>query len=159
MRICCLMFCVMALSVQSAGAETCRVASRSSSAVAFQSGLTIAPFAIPVAVPVATISQPAVFYGYAQYRTAPSTAMQPIEPPRPARSAPTMIEQRCAGCHSGPNPKGGVSLGAAISELPREQRLSILERVTSSDPQRRMPLGEPPLTPDELRTVLQELVR
>ena len=123
-------------------------------------GLTIAPFAIPVAVPVATISQPAVFYGYSQYRAAPAAmSAEPLAPPRAEPlTASTVLEQRCAACHSDVGGKGGFSIAAA-DELSRERRVEVLERVTSSDPRRRMPPDRPPLPADELRTLLRELVR
>lgn len=157
MRMRVVILAIAAFVARSAGAETCRVAPRNTSAVVAQNGLTIAPFAIPVAVPVATISQPAVFYGYSQYRSAAPAAARPVESPPPNASA--ILQQRCAACHAGPNAKAGFSLTMPAQELPRDRRLGILDRVTSSDLQRRMPLGEPPLTQDELRAVLNELVR
>jgi hypothetical protein len=122
--------------------------------------LTIVPFAIPVAVPVATISQPAVFYGYSQYRLAakPPGPLPSSERP-PALTAASVLRQRCAACHAGPNPKGRFSVEATTGDLASDERLEIVDRVTSSDPQRRMPPDGPALAPDELRALLRELVR
>ncbi len=55
-----------------------------------------------------------------------------------ANQRQVVISMRCAGCHSGATPKGGLNLGNYASLSP-EARASIWDRVTTQDPQRRMP--------------------
>jgi hypothetical protein len=154
--------CVLIFTIAApAAAQTCVTAQRTSATitVASSGGLTIAPFAIPVAVPVATISQPAVFYSYSQYRVAPNvTSAGQLTPPAASLTAAAVLEQRCAACHNGVGAQGTFTIAAA-EELSRERRVDVLDRVTSNDPRRRMPPDGQPLTPDELRALLHELVR
>ena len=64
------LICTSAATLDAAAAGNCRqrsVVVNSKRAVAISSGLTVVPFAVPVAVPVATVSRPTLFYGYSGY--------------------------------------------------------------------------------------------
>lgn len=128
---------------------------RAGSDVVFDTGLVVTPFAVPVAVPVAVISRPAVFYAYSQYAGSP-----PCEPPKPAPTVaaaqpPSIIARACLACHGDDRPQAGLSL-ASLSSLSPEQRLEAIARVVSDDPRQRMPKGAV-LSAREIGQLLQEL--
>ncbi len=83
------------------------------------SAVTVAPFAIPVAVPVAVVQQPTLFYGYGRYAPA-ATPAPPITPAamtpvaeEPTVSIAALLTKHCAECHQGPTARGGLQLFAA----------------------------------------------
>lgn len=145
------------------------------------SGLVVAPFAVPVAVPVAVVQQPTLFYGVSAYAppiTSTSTTQSPplttsaVSPTSPAAAPPpasgstddalraqvaALLARRCAECHRGSQAQGGLMLfdvdGRLLDKLPR---LLIVDAATHVDGQApAMPPGDrPPLTSDE-----QALVR
>lgn len=98
------------------------------------SGLTIVPFAVPVAVPVATYSAPSVLYAYgAAMPRAEGTAWAPnaalsAEPvassAEPIQLTPeSVLRQACIKCHQGAAAKAGLTLfddaGQLRPKLPR----------------------------------------
>jgi hypothetical protein len=75
----------------------------------------------------------------------------PNPPTKPA--SPSLIATKCAQCHSGPNPKGKLSLeNPAALDCPT--RLKAIRAILSE----KMPQGGPRLTPDEAGQLLEELV-
>lgn len=144
---------------------TCsRVATIRSSAVRLESGLVVVPFAVPVAVPVATIARPTVLYSYQQYASPDAEHVAPPEERRdkddsvrPAAVADGVAEvlQRCAACHQGPSAKGDLrlfdDLGRLYEQLPRHR---IYKMVASG----KMPpegSGLEPLDDDERHRLLE----
>jgi len=79
---------------------------------------------------------------------------QPAPPNPPNKlAAPSLIEQKCAQCHSGPEPKGKLSLeNPAALDCPT--RLKAIRAILSE----KMPQGGPRLSPDEAGKLLEELV-
>ena len=147
------------------------------------SNLVVAPFAVPVAVPVAVVQQPTLFYGVSAYAppiaTSPTAQSPPplttsaASPTSPAAAAlakdalpaddalraqvAALLTHRCAECHRGSQAQGGLMLfdidGRLLDKLPR---LLIVDAATHVDGKApAMPPGDrPPLTSDE-----QALVR
>jgi uncharacterized membrane protein len=70
-------------------------------------------------------------------------------PPAPQ----SILAQKCAKCHSGATPKGGITLDGTTELLCRQITASI--RAVSSDS---MPKGGPVLTPEEKGALLEELL-
>lgn len=122
------------------------------------SGFTVVPFAVPVAVPVATVQSPTVLYSYDGYRAANKAALLPHEEP-PVEAKPqassTLLEQKCAECHGGAAPKARLDLSNPVGLSP-QQRLAAVARVVSDDAELRMPKGNT-LSPSEIGRLLQEL--
>lgn len=95
--------------------------------------VTVAPFAIPVAVPVAVVQQPTLFYGYGRY--VPATTVDPAaNAARPTNTAPAvadaptvsigaLLKKHCAECHQGATARGGLQLFAADGSPPMVRRL------------------------------------
>lgn len=114
--------------------------------------LAVVPFAVPVAVPVALLSQPAVFYARrAEIITEPRVTVESIGSQAPqAADAVEVLRTRCAACHTGERSKGELPLftddGAIVERLPRR---AILDAVV----ERRMPKGAAPLTEEELELI------
>jgi len=122
------------------------------------SGFTVVPFAVPVAVPVATVQSPTVLYSYDGHRAANQvTPTQHEELPAEAnpQASSTLLEQKCAQCHGGAAPKAGLDLSNPVSLSP-QQRLAAVARVVSDDAELRMPKGST-LSPSEIGRLLQEL--
>lgn len=122
------------------------------------SGFTVVPFAVPVAVPVATVQSPTVLYSYDGHRPPHQTTQVPLEEPPVEANSPsraTLLEQRCATCHGGDAPKAGIDLSHPAGLSPA-QRLSAVARVVSDDADLRMPKGTT-LSASEIGRVLQEL--
>ncbi len=127
--------------------------------------VTVAPFAIPVAVPVAVVQQPTLFYGYGRYAPpAPSTTptVAPTIADESTAAITALLRKHCAECHQGPTARGGLQLFAAAGEpltpLPRQ---ALAEACAPSDglltngaAPTMPPAGRTPLTPEE-----QALVR
>ncbi len=121
-------------------------------------GFTVVPFAVPVAVPVATVQPPTVLYSYTAPHTSYPTQQDETErslPDAEALEATTLINQKCAQCHGGEAPKAGLDLSDP-STLNPEQRLKAIARVVSDDADLRMPKSGT-LSPGEIGQVLQAL--
>jgi mono/diheme cytochrome c family protein len=147
------------------------VAARSSDA-RLDTGLAIVPFAVPVAVPVATVRQPSVLYSFRSYVAAYDTAsnqhlstQHSVLSTQPAAGGSTsvgaavpdainILTRRCAACHSGASAQGSLRLfgdaGGLLARLPRRR---ILEAVEAG----RMPkpAEAPRLTPTEIEVLRQ----
>lgn len=115
--------------------------------VVVDSGLVVVPFAVPVAVPVATFVRPTVLYGYAgeyggvmqgsharqegSYVESRSLDVADAFGESGMDSAERVLTERCANCHTAPEPAGGLSLfdreGALLERLPRQQVLESVE--------------------------------
>ncbi len=168
-------FLLMAVSAASAtSAGNCRqrnvVLSTAHSATISQ-GLMVVPFAVPVAVPVATISRPTLFYGYSNYSRYTASESQSAasggtrstnedagESPRNATlKADSILSRNCSACHTGQAAQGGLQIfhagGRIFEKLPRHV---ILEMVSpdASGVQKMPPGDRPKLTPAE-----QEILR
>ncbi|MEZ6069384.1 MAG: hypothetical protein R3C10_03725 [Pirellulales bacterium] len=108
----------------------------------------VVPFAVPVAVPVATITQPTYFYAYGAYAAsadqivaATSRESSPdANTQRPAaadggndldRRAVEVIARRCVKCHSGDEARGELMIaddsGQVAQRLPRHRILGAVE--------------------------------
>ncbi len=134
--------------------------SASSSAAKLETGLVIVPFAVPVAVPVATVRQPSVLYSFRSYAAGYGTgsSFQPGTQMRVDTSADpdaaNILTRRCAACHSGASSQGGLRLfddtGGLLAKLPRRR---VLESVEAG----RMPkpADAPRLTPAEIEMLRQ----
>lgn len=93
--------------------------------------LTIVPFAIPVAVPVAVVQQPTLFYGVAR-SAPPATLPQPASAPAATLVDTTtlrgqvdaLLVKRCAECHRADRADGDLALfdadGKPLEKLPRQ---------------------------------------
>jgi hypothetical protein len=77
----------------------------------------------------------------------------PISAPASKVESPSLIAQKCAQCHSGPEPKGKLSLENPVA-LDCPTRLKAIRAILSE----KMPQGGPRLTPDEAGKLLEELV-
>jgi len=161
MRIALLLVGVTLVVVPQRATAQCRVARRvvQASVVVdppqLPSGLTVVPFAVPVAVPVATVSRPTVFYGYEAARDASgqqmindqasTTSDAQAEPPRARQSeirnpkseipspdppSVSILRLYCARCHSGPSAKGDLAMfdqaGRLAERLPRQGMLAAI---------------------------------
>jgi hypothetical protein len=89
----------------------------------------------------------------------PASAPHSNEPPHlndpPLGRLPggSLVAEKCARCHSGSEPKAGLSL-ENLAALNCETRLKAVRAVLSE----KMPKGGPPLTAEEAGKVLEELV-
>jgi hypothetical protein len=78
----------------------------------------------------------------------------PQNPNQPSKvAARSLIAQKCAQCHSGPEPKGKLSLENPTA-LDCPTRLKAIRAILSE----KMPQGGPRLTPDEAGKLLEEFV-
>ncbi len=109
------------------------------------------------APPGATTAAP----GQQPQQPMPQPQPAPVQPPpqqpqQPAYSmrAGSVIEAKCAKCHSGANPKGDVDLTRAITCA---QYHAAMQRLLTDDASQRMPKGQPPLSPEETAAVMKEL--
>lgn len=137
-----------------------------SSNVVTANGLTIVPFAVPVAVPVATLANPPLMYSYQQQAgvaastsvtTSTATVTVPKATVEPASDDPTLIFRRhCVECHRGSSAQGKLSLfdaaGSLLDKLPRHV---IVDAIIPDENGRAAmpPTGRPRLTADEVRTL------
>ena len=101
------------------------------------SGLTLTPFAIPVAVPVATLGSPGLLYRVRDEASMIPARLtdRPVEPTTAARiDIPALLIERCGSCHRGAAPPGGLTLldaqGSLLAKLPRRR---IFEAVAPDD--------------------------
>lgn len=91
----------------------------------------------------------------------PAQPQQPASPPAPENPKFSMrqggvIEAKCIKCHGGSGqPKGDLDLRNAIS---CEQFHAAIDRLLTDDPDKRMPLKQPPLTGEETAQVEKELL-
>jgi uncharacterized membrane protein len=137
------------------------------------SGLVVLPFAVPVAVPVTVLSQPAVLYSYRQYAE-PNVAPPAAEPASSAPIAPSatapaptaavvdpvvaLLSARCAKCHTGATPPGHLQIfdaaGQIVAKLPRR---AIVDMVSpDAGGRQRMPPDDlPKLNSDEWTAIGQ----
>ena len=122
--------------------------------------VTVAPFAIPVAVPVAVVQQPTLFYGYGRYAPAatPAATVTPAVVADPSISIAALLKKHCAECHQGPTARGGLQLFAAdgvpLALLPRQALADACAPADGSAPTMPPP-GRTPLTPQEQSQVRQ----
>jgi hypothetical protein len=120
------------------------------SAVKLDTGLVIVPFAVPVAVPVATVRQPSVLYSYRGYAaSASSSNIPPAEAARSPADVGAILARHCAACHSGIAAQGRMQMfdegGQLLVKLPRRWIVEAVE--AGRMPQ---PAEAPRLTPAEL---------
>jgi hypothetical protein len=135
------------------------------------------PLAISIGVPVAEVTP--YYYSYSNYASQQTASIDvdalatkiaeklappggngkdvpkpappnPSEPPKPV--VQSLVAQKCAQCHSGPDPKGKLSL-ENVGSLDCATRLNAIRAVLSE----KMPQGGPKLSPDEAGKVLEEL--
>jgi mono/diheme cytochrome c family protein len=122
-----------------------------SAAAKSNNGLVIVPFAVPVAVPVATVQQPSVLYSFRRYADESLTASTPVTLPQgereersaasslstaPASSsqldAAAVLSRHCASCHRGSASQGSLMLfdtaGTLLNRLPRQAVLEAVEQ-------------------------------
>ncbi|MBX7164826.1 MAG: hypothetical protein K1X74_00635 [Pirellulales bacterium] len=140
-----------------AWAGDCGAGLRHAQVAVASSGLVVVPFAVPVAVPVATIQAPAVLYSWrgAASTSVMSDAAGESAAVQEALGGEGLVRQRCARCHEGEAAKGDLVL-TDLGALSAEQRLEAVRRVVSDDPQVRMPRGML-LSPSEIGRMVQEL--
>ena len=77
----------------------------------------------------------------------------------PQAEPPSLVHQKCAKCHSGEEPRGGLDL-SDLSALTCKQIVEAVRRVVSDDPKQRMPhepSGGHALEPSEIGSILQIL--
>lgn len=138
-------------------------------ALRFETGLAIVPFAVPVAVPVATVGGPSVFYGVSRYSPRLESAGyggaaqgdveqtdRADEVPREAKhEAVGVMVRRCGACHTGAASQGEMRLfeeeGRPVERLPRHRIVDAVERGA-------MPPGEERLSEAE-REALRDWAR
>lgn len=146
----------------------------SNQTVAQQATFTSVPFAVPVATPVATVANGSLFYSYNAYAPQQAASADVYSQSFEARLAEriaekiaarmaggtfeakalTVVDQHCAKCHSGAEPKGGFAVD--LGPLTDSQKLKAISRVLSEDSGKRMPKGET-LSAEALGKVIQEL--
>lgn len=131
--------------------------------VLLDSGLVVVPFAVPVAVPVATVTRPTLFYSYRQFASPtiqredagrlPDGASRHVGRPHEATDdAVRILSDSCAKCHSGPDAKGGLEMFGLDGQItPKLPRQSMLEMIRAG----KMPAGKQPrlLTEEETRQI------
>ncbi len=126
--------------------------------VIVRNGFAVVPFAVPVAVPVATVNPPTVLYSFDAlrgYQQQPRAKAPESKTEHATLKTTVLVIQKCAKCHGGEAPKAGLDLSQATT-LTTKQRLAAVARVVSDDPDERMPKGAA-LSPAEIGRVLQEL--
>lgn len=146
----------------------------------FAANVAITPFAIPVAVPVASVQNPSLFYNYNSYASqysdnsyggyAASGAGTAWEDRLAARvaekvlsrvnsispaSAQTLVASNCVKCHQGEDAKGAYRMDVPLTE---GKKLKAITRILADDPAKRMPKGKT-LGAEELGKLIQELSR
>jgi hypothetical protein len=150
---------------------SCAVARERAAAVRFDSGLTVVPFAVPVATPVAVVQPGGVYYAVvpqgagedatlraefeafkrwrlSQGATNAAAVDAAASATRPISPSP-LLNENCLSCHRGEQAKGGVRFDVALSS---EQRLAAMRAVLTGE----MPKGKP-LAPDVLGELLLEI--
>ena len=150
---------------------SCATARDRTSVIRLDSGLTVVPFAVPVATPVAVVQPGGVYYAvvpqgagddvklraefeeFKRWRksqlVANSTPSEVTTTPSGQVSPSPLFVANCLACHRGRQAKGGVRLDVALSS---EQRLAAIRAVLSGE----MPKGKP-LAPDVLGELLLEI--
>jgi len=132
-----------------------------------ETAITVVPFAVPVATPVAVVNPTGVFYAYsplaATYGAAGGGAASELsrefeefrrwkESKQAARpAAESMVANRCSKCHSGAAAKGDFRLDGPLSA---DARLAAIRAVLAG----RMPKDQP-LSPDETGALVKELAQ
>ncbi len=118
--------------------------------------LTIVPFAVPVAVPVATVSYPSVLYGVRESVTYPpaTSHFEPASLPSASQQdAVTILTRHCAVCHGVLNPQGEQTFfqadGRLLDKLPRHLMLDAVSGNAPSMP----PAGRAKLSPAEIQVI------
>ena len=126
----------------------------------------VAPFAVPVAVPVAVVQQPTLFYGVSRYAPQTGAAVTNDTPPTSSIVAPSSLRaevdailvRRCAECHRTEQPHGDVWLfdiaGKPLEKLPRQWLVDVTAP-TAIGPTAMPPAGREKLTPAEWETLRQ----
>ena len=154
---------VLAIALLGAGAAM--PSARAGETITASSGLTIVPFAVPVAVPVALVQQPTLFYGVSRFAPLPTRVETP--PPSPSDVVTTsppavaeplreqvaaILKRKCAECHQGPTSRGELSLfdetGRLELKLPRHRIVEATESRTDLAPAM-PPAGREPLSAGE----------
>ncbi len=79
-------------------------------------------------------------------------------PPDAPTTAAEVVQRSCVKCHSGESPKGGLDLNTRLSVLDADVRQSIIARVLSPDPKKRMPPKSKPLGVSEQQMLFRALV-
>lgn len=163
----CLLLASNGLAPPRAVAAACRVKTQAVAA----SAVAPVPLAVAIGVPVAEVTP--YYYSYSAYapsqppavdidalatKLAEKLAAKPsgagaMPAPQSAKlPASSLVAQKCAQCHSGPEPKGKLSLeNPAALDCPT--RLKAIRAILSE----KMPQGGPRLTPDEAGKLLEEL--
>jgi hypothetical protein len=150
---------------------SCAVARERAEAVRFDSGLTVVPFAVPVATPVAVVQPGGVYYAvvpqgagddaklraefeaFKRWRNTQNLATVAAVDAAAAKTRPIspspLLSANCLSCHRGEQAKGGVRFDVALSS---EQRLAAIRAVVAGE----MPKGKS-LAPDVLGELLLEI--
>src|SRR3954470_14663236 len=81
------------------------------------------------------------------------------------RDVKPILEARCYACHGPDTQKAGIALnhyhtahqptdhGRGLWVSGKPDRSLLLEKVTADDPDKRMPKGKPPLSPEQIATL------
>lgn len=136
--------------------------------VVVQSGLEIVPFAIPVAVPVATVQTPQVFYGYGggygggAHASPFSAGGQCTDAPGGRDAAPPAVldgqaVSKCAGCHSGDNPASGFDITGPLTDA-QYREVTRRSMLPQDHPDHMPPASKPQLKPEEVGGLFEYLV-
>jgi len=133
--------------------------------------VTIVPFAVPVAVPVATIASPTLFYSYQQQARSYTSTTSPSPPtsanqepsltdpnPRPSTSLDpqTILTRHCAECHRAAAAQGGLTLFSADGQLaPKLPRHLVLNAIVPDESNQvaMPPASRPRLSVEESRAL------
>lgn len=62
-----------------------------------------------------------------------------------------LLQSRCAECHAGNTVKGGFDIRSYATLSPKDKAARVWSRLTTTNVEKRMPLGKPALTAEELR--------
>jgi len=107
----------------------------------------IVPFAVPVAVPVARVLVPNVWYGYRVTMPERVPEGEVLRQDVEGLTAERVLEGHCSTCHGGWEAKGGLSIfdeaGGVRAKLPRRKMLEAVEAGT-------MPRGGERLSEEEV---------
>ena len=135
---------------------------------------TVTATAVPVGVPIAQVA-PTVYSYRAYAQQAAGVQLSEDQLDRLADKlaarlggakiqaakqvdAKAFFATTCVRCHSGDNPKGGLSLEGDIEAIPKADRQESILRMLSQDPALRMPKGQQPLQFDQFETLLRHLM-
>lgn len=92
------------------------------------------------------------FKAWRSMQAAGAAQVQGDTPPAPSPAAASLIKAKCATCHSGSAPKGGLLLDGT-APLDCEQTLAAMKAISNGT----MPKGKP-VTPEEAGALFQELL-